>query len=371
MVTIEKWNGPCGGRHGAAGMSPPSCGEEQHIIEDLQRVKALAPSKLALVYFNSNFDFQFYNFFTRVEAINGRLRDRNGNLCLLNNDGNFYLNVSFYDWSNSAVQRLWREQVTQWRDDGLNGIFSDHAAQIITSPTACSPTDHGCNASSTFHTMCNGGQREPDGSWSNVGRRCCEFGAEQADAVNAGHVRVLRDTQRLLGWSMLLMNHGNVSAPVTSVDSTIWGDLFDLPQTYNTRMQDNAGKGYVTQVRIPTAQSGGDAEPEHGAVARGACDQNGTMNYNQLALFLVSAAPQSYWACFQSQGGSTYNPARAYDTALPPWFPEYDRPLGAPLGPAVRKAATGMLQRTFASGTVATWDPATSTGSVVWGSAPL
>ena len=48
------------------------------------------------------------------------------------------------------------------------------------------------------------------------------------------------------------------------------------------------------------------------------------------------------------------------------WYPEYSKPLGQPLGAAVKK--NGVYSRKFKSGTNVTFDTATNTGQIVWGS---
>ena len=47
------------------------------------------------------------------------------------------------------------------------------------------------------------------------------------------------------------------------------------------------------------------------------------------------------------------------------WHPAYDKPLGAPSGPAEK---TGKVyKRSFASGTEVAFDTATNTGTIHWG----
>ena len=60
-------------------------------------------------------------------------------------------------------------------------------------------------------------------------------------------------------------------------------------------------------------------------------------------------------------------PGRAEQTALPPWFDEYDRPLGKPKGQAVL-GEDGVLRREFASGTIASYDTKARIGRVKWAS---
>ena len=160
------------------------------------------------MYLNSNFCFRFYNLTAAVEQIDGLLRDKNGKTCELNNDGNFYLNVPFYDWSQPAVQKLYQQTAEKWVASGVaDGFFSDHAQQAIS-----------YNKSARAWTMCNGGE----GKNNTEGRRCCEFNESHALAVNAGHLKALRSTQQSLGWKGLLINHAvQVNAGVHAADCSV------------------------------------------------------------------------------------------------------------------------------------------------------
>ena len=132
-----------------------------------------------------------------------------------------------------------------------------------------------------------------------------------------------------------------------------------------SRLERDSRFGLAVEVRIATSGYGP-------AVKSALCHQDGLMDESLLAAFLVQARPNQYWACFTTQNGAT-NPHDPSDvqTALPPWFPEYDKPLGAPKSDASRvlDESTGneVLRREFASGTVATFDTTSGKGSVAWG----
>ena len=79
----------------------------------------------------------------------------------------------------------------------------------------------------------------------------------------------------------------------------------------------------------------------------------------QLALFLLGAGHQAYFAC---------GPWHSTLTSLEdkgPWHPEYERKLGAPLGDAVLGPG-GIYTRTFASGTTASYNVSSGVGTIVW-----
>ena len=216
MVTIEKWQGACGWTHAPHPMRT-DCHQEEVIAKTLRAIRKESArhnkTQTLNMYLNSNFCFSFYDLTAEVMKIDGLLRDKNGNICKLNNDGNFYLDVPFYDWSKPAVQALYESTAKKWVMSGVaDGFFSDHAAQAVT-----------LNESTGKWNMCNGGK----GRISNEGRRCCEFNESHAIAVNEGHAAALRKTQQSLGWKGLLINHA-VQAPRSSANSTIWGDLVNL-----------------------------------------------------------------------------------------------------------------------------------------------
>lgn len=79
----------------------------------------------------------------------------------------------------------------------------------------------------------------------------------------------------------------------------------------------------------------------------------------QLAGFLVAAGVNHFFG-----GGSWTVNSTSREGVY--WYPEYDRPLGAPHGPATLNGT--VLTRRFASGTVARYDTSSGDGSIVWGS---
>ena len=78
-----------------------------------------------------------------------------------------------------------------------------------------------------------------------------------------------------------------------------------------------------------------------------------------IAAFLIGAGQYSYFGC-----GDWV--AEGDDTKPLTWRPEYDKPLGAPKGPAQYNA--GVWIRSFISGTEATFDTRANKGTIKWGS---
>ena len=86
-------------------------------------------------------------------------------------------------------------------------------------------------------------------------------------------------------------------------------------------------------------------------------DCNGDLT-NHIAAFLIGAGEYSYFGCGV---WSTFN----NDTSAFVWKPEYDKPLGAPNGPATYK--NGVWRREFSRGTTVEFDTSTNTGKIEWG----
>ena len=76
-----------------------------------------------------------------------------------------------------------------------------------------------------------------------------------------------------------------------------------------------------------------------------------------LAAFLIGMNKYSYYQC--SNGWQ-------WPDAWNIWHKEFDKPLGEPLAPAIKK--NGVYSRSFKSGTNVTFDTSTNKGKIVWGS---
>ena len=85
---------------------------------------------------------------------------------------------------------------------------------------------------------------------------------------------------------------------------------------------------------------------------------NWTVREYALATYLIVATPWSFYGMSNGWGAASF-----------PRYPEYDRPLGAPLGDATVSADGTMLSRRFASGTVVQVNTSTTptwSGSITW-----
>ena len=101
---------------------------------------------------------------------------QNDKLVVLCNDGNYYCNVTNFDWSKKAARDLWTEHVRNATLTGhVDGIFGDHASSMLTPPDA--------------PMLCNG---------AGANRSCWEFTPEFAAEFNAGHSWLVNYTQNML-----------------------------------------------------------------------------------------------------------------------------------------------------------------------------
>lgn len=83
-------------------------------------------------------------------------------------------------------------------------------------------------------------------------------------------------------------------------------------------------------------------------------DPNNADVQTELAAFLIAAGEHSYYRC----GGWGHTDA--------PWYPVYNKKLGAPKGNATL-GKDGIWRRSFAAGTDVTFDTSTNVGTIVWG----
>jgi len=90
---------------------------------------------------------------------------------------------------------------------------------------------------------------------------------------------------------------------------------------------------------------------------------------NAMAAFLIGAGEYSYYHCSTGWGSAAAWPAVA-DSWLD-WLPQYDMPLGAPLGPAAQRPSTAgadasLWSRSFSSGTRVEFDGGSGNGTIHW-----
>ena len=308
MVTCEKWYTPCAAKGPA--QSGPSCDVEGKMEALFRRVRALNPHTTTMMYLNSMFDFSFYKLHAGMQALEAHgvrafLRDEHGTVVDLCNDGGQYCGIKTFDWTHPRVRNLWLQAVTDATATGaVTGIFADHAAQEG-NQIGSDKQGQGPNQ------LCNG---------KNSERRCFNFTDAFRDSFNSWHFYMTNKTQDVLSKS--------TGGPVMCGPLAQW-----------FRFDCKHGHGF-TQLRAKQAQYP-VVEATHGGVPDESC----------LAAFLAAANKYSYLTLMAD---------------APKPFPEMDRPLGKPDGPAA-ESKPGVWQRRFASGTQVTWNENTKTGKIAWG----
>eukprot|EP01047_Picozoa_sp_COSAG01_P088780 COSAG01_NODE_21056_length_920_cov_1.985384_1_plen_289_part_10 len=171
MVTVEKFQGPCGNSKAAA----PACDQESQIIAVLKGVKAINPNASCIFYYNSVLDFQQYRLHAMMEADPSlMLHDQNGNVVKMGGGGK---TSDVFDFSNAKARELFiQECINATKSGYVDGCFADRSVDGT-------PTD-------------SGDDRVPC-----TGQNCrykLNLTAAKAKAYAAGHVQVLTDLQTAL-----------------------------------------------------------------------------------------------------------------------------------------------------------------------------
>lgn len=277
MVTIEKWYTECGSQHPI--QSGAWCDVEAAMYNTFNTLKSMNPNMTLIMYLNTMFDFSMYNLHGMAQELEKQgtrvwLRDKNDNLVVLCNDGNYYCDVLNFDWSQQTARDLWVSHVMNATKQGsVSGIFGDHARNML------SPPDN--------PQLCNG---------AGANRSCWSFTPEQAVAFNAGHGWLVNYTQDLL-------------AP-------LGGPIIDGPYgKYNVDVCDfNA-----LRKAVKAGQDG--VAPYVIEASKGGC----TPDESCIASYLLGATEYTYLSCLADE-----------PTLLS--YPDLGRKLGEPLGPAKQGA---------------------------------
>ena len=315
MTTLEKWYTPCASQGPAQGNA--SCAVEDKMYSVFRKLKALQPSHTTILYLNSMFDFAFYRLNGLIEAREAAgerllLRDRDGELVALCNDGNVYCGVTTFDHTNPVMRALWLEAVANATTAGaVDGVFADHASSSI-APSHADGTPQLCNGSGAL-------------------RRCYNFTPAFADAFNAAHEWLVNETQDTLA---RLPGAG----PVVDGPWASWAP----PACNFSRLRPAVEAGLSgLGPFVLEANHGKTCSPSDSCIAN----------------FLAAAEAYTYLACFAD--------------APPPSQPQFAYPLGEPMGPPV--ISQGVVRRSFqgpAGITNATVVLATGEGTMEWAGAP-
>lgn len=295
LITFEKSNG-----HKTYGST------EKGTLEAARKVKAINPKAKILYYRNVLVHYGSY-------AANESLPNITGGL-LGNKQGDERLvrdRVPAYDLSNEQLRNWWVEQCRQMASDPvIDGIFFDGNIKALV-----------------------------------PGYLRRDIGEEKKQAVEDGYHQMMLQTREAIGPNKLMI--ANILRARFEDGGLEYMKYFDgsylegfFHNVGRTSYEDYAAKGIASMqqaardgkiIAFTTALSRENGMGEMGIdESHGVVDSEeearASLIYN-LAIFLICAEEHSY---FRVHEGYSANGNRRWMR----WFPEYDKPLGAPLGPA-------------------------------------
>lgn len=271
---------------------------EEGIAVATRQIKAKNPDAKVLFYWNTFLDIPHYDARTNVPP-DGHLKDRNGKPFMVRET------LPTYDLSLQAVRSWWSDVAAKAvRDGGADGIFADALGQVTTSSK----------------------------------RRV--VGDEKYEAMNKGLYSMMEETQRKLGPGKLLIYNGigrsdsgsDRFLPVTSGAMTEhFGHFNDGIGAENMArdleaMRSAARMGKIVALKAWPGFSWLDKD-----MMKKPHDELVKLSRERitfpLACFLVAAEANCYF-CYTWGYGVEHG---TFD-----WYPEFDKPLGAPKGEAKR-----------------------------------
>lgn len=295
---------------------------EAGIAEAARQIKLRKPGAKVLFYWNAFLDIRSYQA-SREFPADGHLKDRRGQPVMVRTT------VPTCDLSRADVRDWWSDTAAKAvHEDGCDGIFADALLQVTA-----------------------------------AGKRKL-LGDEKYAALNNGLVALLEETRRKLGPDPLIIfnglrgGDGERFLPLTSgAMIEHFGHFSGVGKEKMAEdleaMRAAAQSGKIVCLKAWPGLSWLDAEmmrKPHDELVRLARER---LTF-RLACFLVAAAPHCYfcysWGYRENDG--------TFD-----WYPEFDRPLGPPLGEAKRTGWT--YQRDFTRAAVFV-DLETQTARIDW-----
>eukprot|EP01043_Picozoa_sp_COSAG02_P052848 COSAG02_NODE_5757_length_4062_cov_12.533687_2_plen_387_part_00 len=314
MVTIEKFQGPCGNDPHAT----PACDQEARIIETLKGVKAINPEVSAIFYYNTVLDFAQYKLHGLMEAEPSlMMHDSTGKVIKM---GGGHKDSDVFDFTNPRARALFIEECINATKSGVvDGCFCDRAVD--------SGPDQGIKG---------GDDRVPCGIPGPQGVPChYNITGAKAAAYKAGRVKVLTDLQTALGAGPLIANHAFGPPHDLMVPGSVSFAMNEFFLANNESIQTILlavanGRGIQAHVEKP--------------------------NESILAAFLIGAGIRSYFGV----GGWSESRPNFEDH----WMPQFDLPLGPPHADATYDAATATWTRAFGKGVKVTFECSTNNGTI-------
>jgi len=283
---------------------------ETGIEKEAQQLKKLNPDMKVIFYWNTFLDYAMY----KAHEEYGKhpewwLRTKDGDLDLKNNS------LKRYDLSNPAVRQWWTTVASEAVNKGsADGIFMDAFPQIT-------------------HK-----------------RNIALWGQEKYDAIQQGLRDIIKETRQKIGEDKLIVYNGIRSTPSWKAD-------YDFPDYTDAAMIEHFGEFQSTskecmlrdiQEMEKACKNGkivvfkgwpGFTFTDRKAMRKPLAEKREIAKKNllfPLAAFLVGTQENSYFV---------YNWGYRMDNGCLEWYPEFDKPLGEPLGDMVRDGWT--LSRQF------------------------
>ena len=295
---------------------------EAGIAEAARQIKLRKPGAKVLFYWNAFLDVRSYQA-SREFPAEGHLKDQRGAPVMVRET------IPTYDLSQAAVRGWWSDTAAKAvRDGGCDGIFADALAQVTAA-----------------------GKRK-------------RLGEEKYASLNDGLVAMLQETRRKCGPEKLILfngirgNDGVQFLPLTSgAMIEHFGHFSGVGKEKMAEdldaMRAAALAGKIVCLKAWPGFSWLDADmmkKPHDELVRLARER---LTF-PLACFLVAAEANCYF-CY------TWGYSEEHGTF--DWYPEFDKPLGAPQGEAKRTGWT--YQREFAHASISV-DLETQTARIDW-----
>lgn len=316
--------------------SMPNVTQEDRFIAAARQIKSLSPSSMTLMYLNGLINFPA---FLRLESITSAhpdylLRNSSGGLVYTGPaDGEL---LTTFDMRNSDMRQAFvADALYGIASKVFDGVFIDRAN--FASKAVLTNFTHGGWDKSTANSLVSAQRKLLDELQTELGEERIVLAKE------TGGGAAFRDWEVCNGamvtdtfCSNYKPEHGNATP----------AQLFDKDQCLNDilAVQQAAARGQLTQ--------------SHG---QGPID-DATQREFTMACFLVAAGNMSYF--------SHADWASAWSLTGTRWWPEYDLPLGMPMGPADRHGHW-TFKRTFSSGTKVVLDLEQHTASITWSTGML
>lgn len=203
------------------------------------------------------------------------------------------------------------------------------------------PAVDGCNIDRASHL--GGFTALPPGSWGPRGG---------AQAFNTGKLAALQQLQAVVGDGPVIANCHECLTANTTIPGVHSQNLegFGPREEWIVKMQVLARAGKLAKAHYSTDDADG-----LGCLNRSHVE-------HAMATFLLGAGQNSFFSCAHGWTGVS---AGGQVEPWVAWLPQYEKPLGPPLGDAV-KGPDGVWRRNFSSGTAAFFDPVSDKGQICW-----